>query len=289
MSTLVITGNGFDIWHGLPTSYKHFHDKYSDALSQYTQYFDDFLDTDKAWTVFEESLGSFNEDEFLDKSAYMPDIEEMAENIGMLYGYEDSISFETKELIENITSLFNLWISSIKVDVAIRLTALPSNCKFINFNYTTTLQEVYGILDSNILHIHGKVWGKIVFGHGRPLHTQQFDGNTPWFDDVQKNARSVHGVFYKPVPSIIEQNKAQLKSYGDVKKIIVIGHSMNDIDKPYFEFILNEYPKVKWENYNVGDEIQNTHDRLIKIGVPKENLSSTSTSELENIPLNVQK
>lgn len=289
MSTLFITGNGFDIWHGLPTSYKNFYDKYNDALSQYTQYFDDFLNIDQTWTFFEESLGSFNEDKFLDNSAYIPSIEEMAENIGMLYGYEDSISFETDELINKITSLFNLWISSIKVGGATRLTAMPSDCKFINFNYTTTLQEVYEIPNSDILHIHGKAWKGIVFGHGRPLRTQQFNNNTPWFDNAQQNAGSVHGIFYKPVHNIIEQNKAQLKSYGDVEKIIVIGHSINDIDKPYFEFILNEYPKAKWENYNIDDEIQNTHDKLIKIGIPKVNLSSASISELQNIPLKVQK
>ena len=52
MSTLVITGNGFDIWHKLPTKYKYFHKKYNRSLELYTQYFDDFCDKDKEWENF---------------------------------------------------------------------------------------------------------------------------------------------------------------------------------------------------------------------------------------------
>lgn len=283
MSTLVITGNGFDIWHDLPTSYKNFYDKYGDELSRHTQYFDDFCDIDSEWTYFEESLGSFDHDHFLDDSSYRPSIEEMADNIRMMYGYEDDISFHTRELIENIILSFNRWISSIKVDAAKKMITMPANCQFINFNYTTTLEDVYGIPDSDILHIHGKAWKGIVFGHGRPLWSRQFNDDEPWFNIPQEDAESIYNIFRKPVLDIIERHKAQLKSYGNIQKIIVIGHSVNDIDKPYFEFILSEYPQAKWENYNYGDEIQNTHNKLIKIGVPKENLQSMSTDDLATI------
>ncbi|NLD09047.1 MAG: hypothetical protein GX667_05575 [Xanthomonadaceae bacterium] len=283
MSTLVITGNGFDIWHGLPTSYKNFYEKYSDELSGHTQYFDDFCDIDSEWTNFEESLGSFNQSSFLDNSAYRPSIEEMMDNTGMMYGYEDSIAVETDELIKNITRAFNSWISSIEVDQATRLIAIPADCKFINFNYTTTLEDVYGIPDSNILHIHGKAWEGIIFGHGRPLIKKQFNDVEPWFNAPQEDAESIYNIFRKPVLGTIERHQAQLKNYGNIQKIIVIGHSINDIDKPYFEFILSEYPQAKWENYNYGDEIQNTHNNLIKIGVPKGNLQSMSTDDLATI------
>ncbi|PWD85789.1 bacteriophage abortive infection AbiH family protein [Ignatzschineria cameli] len=283
MSVLVITGNGFDIWHNLPTKYKNFYNKYSDELSPYTKYFDDFGNKDIEWESFEESLGSFNHDYFLDDSSYRPSIEEMADDVKMMYGYEDDISFNTRELIQNITSSFNKWISSIKVNAAKKTITMPVNCKFINFNYTTTLQKVYGIPDSDILHIHGKAWGKIIFGHGRPIWSKQINDDEPWFDIPQKDAESIYNVFRKPVSDIIQQHQAQLKSYGNIKKIIVIGHSINDIDKPYFEFILKEYPQAKWENYNYGNEIQNTHDRLINLGIPKGMLVSGSTADLLKI------
>lgn len=285
MSTLVVTGNGFDIWHGLPTSYKNFYDKYSDELSRHTQYFDDFGDTDSEWTCFEESLGSFDHDRFLDGSSYRPSIEEMADNIKMMYGYEDDISFNTKELIENITHSFNLWISSIKVNAAKKMITMPVNCKFINFNYTNTLQEVYGISEPDILHIHGKAWKGIIFGHGRPLRIKHFNDDEPWFDNPQKDAESVYDVFRKPVFNIIEHHQDTLKSYGDVKKIIVIGHSINDIDKPYFDFILKEYPEAKWENYNYisdkYDGVKDTHNKLIALGIPQENITSAPYENLK--------
>lgn len=285
MSTLVIIGNGFDLWHGLPTSYKNFYDIYNIELEEYTQYFNDFQEDDVEWACFEESLGSFDHDIFLEKAAYQPSIEEMMENRGMLYGYEDAISDKKNELIDSITLAFNKWIASIKVNAAKKKMKMPNDCKFINFNYTTTLQDIYNITDSDILHIHGRTKEKIIFGHGKikTMDDRDLDRHDPWFDDPRNNAESVSDIFHKPVHEILQRNETRLKSYKDLKKIIVIGHSINDIDVPYFQFLSNEYPGVKWENYNYGDEIQNTHERLIQAGVPKNNLSSDSTENLEKI------
>lgn len=285
MSTLVIIGNGFDLWHKLPTRYKDFYDAYSINLEEHTQYFNDFYEKDVEWAYFEESLGSFDHDSFLKGAAYLPSIEEMMENRGMLYGYEDSISDKKDELIESITQSFNKWIASIKVNAAKKKMKMPNDCKFINFNYTTTLQDIYNITDSDILHIHGKTKEKIIFGHGKikTMDDRDLDRYDPWFDDPRNNAKSISDIFHKPVHEILQRNKTRLKSYKNLKKIIVIGHSINDIDVPYFQFLSNEYPEVKWKNYNYGDEIQNTHERLIQAGVPKNNLSSDSTENLGQI------
>ena len=39
---------------------------------------------------------------------------------------------------------------------------------FLNFNYTHTLERLYGIASERILHIHGQIgdkWDKIELGH----------------------------------------------------------------------------------------------------------------------------
>nr|WP_292620255.1 AbiH family protein [Mesorhizobium sp.] len=41
--------------------------------------------------------------------------------------------------------------------------------KFLNFNYTPSLQDLYGVPDANILHIHGAARdpdAKLILGHG---------------------------------------------------------------------------------------------------------------------------
>ena len=44
-----------------------------------------------------------------------------------------------------------------------------NNSVFINFNYTQTLENLYAILSSNILYIHGCAVknDKLIFGHNK--------------------------------------------------------------------------------------------------------------------------
>lgn len=216
----------------------------------------------------------------------------MADSPKNLYGFEDEISNKKDELVGGITSAFNQWIRSIDVNKATKLIELPKSFNFINFNYTTTLQDVYDIPEDNILHIHGKVRERIVFGHGRGISstTQSVrDMSEPWFEQSHRDVSSVPGVFHKPVEDILQRNKEIIEGYGDLTNIIVIGHSVNDIDIPYFKCILNAYPDAKWSNYNHEDfdkgifNVDETHDKLINTGVPEEKLTSKSSEELKTI------
>ncbi|MEZ8159109.1 AbiH family protein [Vibrio splendidus] len=291
MTTLVIIGNGFDIWNGLLTSYWHFHEEYSDSLEEHIQYFDDFCDVDAEWSNFEESLGSFNQDNFHDNAVLQPSLEEMAEDRKLLYGFEDEILNKKDELVDEITKAFHSWISSVDVNMAKKLIEFPECYKFINFNYTTILQDIYLVPESNILHIHGKVKKKLFFGHGlgNDSSGSVSEKTDPWFEQSQRDVSSVRGVFHKPVDEILERNKSQLEGYGDVKEIVVIGHSINDIDMPYFQCILDAYPNAEWQNYNHEnldegiDEVTETHYKLIRAGVPKDRLTSSSSEALKAI------
>lgn len=292
MSTVVILGNGFDIWNKLPTSYWHFFNQYNALLNEYLQYFDDFCDLDAEWANFEESLGSFNQDNFHDNVTWQPSLEELADNPTCLYGFEDEISNKKDELVAKINNAFKTWIASVDVSLATPLIGIPTNLNFINFNYTTTLQDVYGVPDESILHIHGKVRRDIIFGHGRASDSSEGfvrNENEPWFEDSQRNASSIPEIFYKPVEQILENNRAQLEGYGDVTEIIVIGHSINEIDIPYFQCLLAAYPDAHWRNYNYEnldediDAVSETHSKLLSLGVPSEKLTSSTSEALKTI------
>ncbi|QFI38148.1 hypothetical protein FR932_09980 [Moritella marina ATCC 15381] len=291
MATLVILGNGFDIWQGLPTSYSNFHKQYGDSLEEHTQYFDDLCNIDLEWANFEESLGSFDQGNFHDNAAWQPSLEEMADDRTCLYGFEDEISNKKEELVDDITNAFNEWIRSVDVSKATKLIEFPKSFKFVNFNYTTTLQHVYEIPEDNILHIHGRVRNNIVFGHGRGGNSSESiqERDEPWFEESQRSASSVSGIFHKPVDEILERHKHQLEGYGGVTDIVVIGHSINEIDIPYFQCILSAYPDAEWKNYNYQDleegidAVTDTHNKLIGAGVPDEKLISTSSEELKTI------
>lgn len=286
MTTLVIIGNGFDIQNGLPTSYWHFHQKYNNQLDEHFVYFPEFFD-DQEWSSFEDNLGVFDEDNFRDSAAWLPSMDDMIESSKYVNGYNDEISQKTDELVADIKSAFTTWIRTIDVKHATKFMEFPKGFKFINFNYTSTLQDVYLVSDEDVLHIHGKARWDVIFGHGigngnRSSSMEQND--EPWFEESYQTLASVTDKFHKPVHEILEQHRGSLEGYGDVTKIIVIGHSINDIDIPYLKCILNTYPDAVWRNWNhkgeENDGVSDTHDKLLNIGVPVDKLHSLSSKKL---------
>ncbi|EGQ7992894.1 hypothetical protein F6E22_17465 [Vibrio vulnificus] len=285
MTTLVIIGNGFDIQNGLPTSYWHFHQNHHDDLNEHFVFFPEFYD-DQEWSNFEENLGVFNEDDFSEQAVLQPSLDELADSSSsLLYGYEDEMTIKVDELVDAVTDTFKTWIRAIDVTTATQLFEFPNGSKFINFNYTSTLQDIYSVPDEDVLHIHGKARSNVIFGHGIGNGNQStsmpWNKDEPWFDESQRTVASVTDKFHKPVAEILERHRAQLEGYGDVTKIIVIGHSVNDIDVAYFKCILEAYPNAVWENWNYGDGISYTQDKLIALGVPQHRLSSSPSSDLE--------
>ncbi|HAS6161854.1 TPA: bacteriophage abortive infection AbiH family protein [Vibrio parahaemolyticus] len=283
MTTLVIIGNGFDIQNELPTSYWHFQEQYHRRLDEHFAFFPQFFD-DQHWSNFEENLGVFNEEEFNAEAAWQPSLDDMAESSRHLYGYEDEISEKVDELVNDITNSFTTWVRAVDVSSASQRFKFPDGAKFINFNYTSTLQDVYSIPDVDVLHIHGTARWNVIFGHGigdgNQSTSMPWNENEPWFDASQRTLASVTDRFHKPVLEILEQNRSLLEGYGEIDKIMVIGHSVNDIDLPYFRCILDAYPDAVWENWNYGDGITETHDKLIALGVPQDKLSSSSSNDL---------
>jgi len=284
VTTLVIIGNGFDIQNGLPTSYRDFHKLYSSKLNDILVHFPNFFD-DQEWSYFEENLAVFDEDDFRENSALEPSMDDMIESSKYVNGYNDEIEEKVRELVNDIHDSFKAWVKSINVNKALKFMEFPEGCKFINFNYTPTLQQVYLVPDINVLHIHGKVRGNIIFGHGagngNKASSVSFDENEPWFEEANQSLASVTDELYKPVNEILDNNRAALESYGNISKVIVIGHSINEIDVPYFKLIHDTYPDVTWENWNYDEGILESHEKLLNLGVAGSKLNSSCSSGLD--------
>ena len=287
MTTLVIVGNGFDIQNGLPTSYWHFHKKYNTQLNEHFVYFPDFYH-DQEWSNFEENLGRFDEDSFRENEAWKPSMDDMIESSKYVYGYNDEISQKVNELVSDIEGTFKTWIRGIDVKRAIKFMDFPTGCKFVNFNYTSTLQEAYFIPEDDVLHIHGEAKRNIIFWHGLENGNQSSNMepsyDEPWFEDAYENIASVTGKFHKPVNKILNKHRGYLEKHDNVTKIVVLGHSINNIDALYFKCILKAYPGAVWRNWNHKskgyDGVSDTHNKLLGIGVPSEKLCPLSSKNL---------
>ena len=139
---------------------------------------------------------------------------------------------------------------------------------YLTFNYTNTLQSVYGILEANILHIHGSLKESLV--NGEPL---QF-GNPEVYAERLKNrlenkyADNTWGSWITDaIPTIVDLCKALTKNlkqnYDSLKnfiqnqkfdEVVVMGHSFMSVDKPYYDDILIPYlGECKWTFYVYDD------------------------------------
>lgn len=68
---------------------------------------------------------------------------------------EDSPDWIFRPVLDEFLEEFRNWVDSININDAEKVLDLPMECRYLTFNYTETLERVYSIPESNILHIHG--------------------------------------------------------------------------------------------------------------------------------------
>lgn len=264
MSTLYIIGNGFDMWHDLPTSYRHFADFARKLLSDIENYYSLDFNNNNPWHDFENALGAFDPELLL---AEHNEIDVTADDFrpSFVYGLEDEMTEQTDAHVESIREKFAEWIQQIDVSEAAAKIEFPEDALFISFNYTSTLQSVYGINSNRVLHIHGNVdnHDQLIFGHGREIHDvpdvdENGDSTRDMFSDALGNATYPLHALKKPVDEVLTRHSQFFENLKDIKTIVVIGHSLNEIDHPYFRRIADVLPDVSWhviyysENESVG-------------------------------------
>lgn len=166
--TLFIIGNGFDRYHGLPTSY----DDYRKFLLQLScsnagllprgsrdldfDKFPYFADPECGrWSAVEEALEIDYRSLINDAlDAGYPKITD--DNPGW-NDAEIDIESQSKFIFDFTGEQFVQWLKSIEVEVAKPKVAFPKSAAFVTFNYTDTLETIYGVSGCDILHIHGSI------------------------------------------------------------------------------------------------------------------------------------
>lgn len=181
MANIFIIGNGFDVAHGLNSSYEYFYkylsQTYGDVshsrwvlpyIFRESKECDDidaahFLmrlisAIDKSgtrWCDFENSLGKLDYSRFFETD-YMDT-------------YTDALKRSLEISVPKIKKFFNNWIMDMrtneicKIDSFSRLIDIE-NDYFISFNYTHVLEDVYNA--KHVCHVHGDFKSDIIMGHG---------------------------------------------------------------------------------------------------------------------------
>lgn len=278
-TTLYLIGNGFDLFHCLPTKYSDFHTflkhNFPDLEEDLQEYFMLKCDVNYLWKSFEDDLQTFNNSYFFEHINEIDPLEE-GFKLSQIYGLEDDLQQAVKELISKLKEAFFSWVDSIIIDDVPSKCVLKSNSFFISFNYTMVLEEIYKIPTERILHVHGDVindFEELIFGHGASYEEEEtFDKNgeptrTPFTNALSISKNPLYSL-QKKVDAIISGNLEKFESFKDVKEIIVLGHSLGDVDIPYFKkisfYAKNAFWRVSF--YNDDEEVE-FKSKLQSIGI----------------------
>jgi len=264
LTNLFILGNGFDIAHGLATKYQDFHNyllrvypkaaKLSPSFSidssimpdgeevfdenEVVAFIMDIIseaeEEGNNWSDVETSLGKLDFERYLDDMSLLFNLDDDKELFRMAYRYED-VSNNFHKVIVKIKDLFSDWINSIDVlevssKIIFKDLINEKNDLFLNFNYTSILEEIYDV--QNVYYIHGMQNGEIIFGHGEEKNN---------FENIYTGSEfalaEIHLSLKKDTTKSIEEAKLFFSEFSSVKKIYSYGFSFSRVDLPYIREI----------------------------------------------------
>jgi len=297
---LNIIGNGFDLHHGIRSSYFNFKDYLEDNDSDVFEMIEKYLgNTQNFWYSFEQNLAYLDEDSILDHASnYLVSYGADDWSDANHHDYQYEIEQITKPLTSGLQKNFTQWVKQLEIShFKNQLLCFEENSIFLTFNYTSTLEKLYGIDETRILHIHGyvsKEKNELIFGHNYIKPSNNIDlekiknelGEEAYYEYVEKlsdgDIRVTEGTeilnsyfteTFKPTEVIITENKVFFEELSKISKITIIGHSLESVDMPYFEEIVNRInsSEVKWfVHYHKQEDVIKHTQILIKLGVKKD-------------------
>ncbi|POE37809.1 bacteriophage abortive infection AbiH family protein [Pectobacterium odoriferum] len=265
-TTLYIIGNGFDLWHDIPSGFKHFKNYVQSADSDVYREVEEYLPVGENWNELEHALAALDADMLIDNlghfmSSYGDDDWSDAGHHDFQYEVENTVDRLSKKLQAHFAD----WIRTLHIptrDTAPKLLSnLDQQAQFLNFNYTSTLNTVYGIDPQQILFIHGcaaKPDDVLILGH--TWHPSSRHSLNDRHDIAEMDTRLMEAndiidnyfsLTFKRSAEIIAQHSAFFESLVAVEQVIVLGHSLSDVDVSYFQALLAQ-PNVAQAQWTIA-------------------------------------
>lgn len=249
---LYIIGNGFDLHHRIPSSYADFGRYVSGFDPSLHRLFENYFSFDGNWADFENTLAHLDVDLILDEaSTYLVPYSADDWSDAFHHDYQYEIDRIVSSLSEGLKKRFTEWICRLAIPAPsscqVPLLDLPWDSRYLTFNYTNTLQKLYGVSPDHITYIHNQAAGldsDLVLGHGvSPKTIASLNAGADLEDQdtrVTQANECIDDYFsrtYKPTDRVISAHQAFFDSLSDVKRICVLGHSLSEVDWPYFLLI----------------------------------------------------
>ena len=259
---LYIIGNGFDINHGLPTSYSDFLKyvclNHHDQFHKFGTMFSD-SNPSKLWSDFEYELGNFDVIGSIHRNIKTWD------DIVKLYPHDGFLKIG--KIIETfrgkLIDLFEMWVKETIIEKhATAKYILDRSDYYLVFNYTNVLNTTYCIDESHTCYIHGNCANnhlrKPEVGHGlsnekiKEYVNSQVEKIIPLVKKTNFSVENISSEYEELLKLLRKESQLlleQKRKFFDlvlgfnIESVWILGHSMSEIDSLYLNEINNFIPQ----------------------------------------------
>lgn len=310
---LYVIGNGFNLMHGVRSSYYAFRDTLG-KNSVLLHALENFITFEDIWADFEEALAHFN------INAMSNDV--IVDNwLDILGAYDEDAGasefFQATEaaanpimtVVNELPRRFRMWVETLSIGTDDRplQDILRKNGQVLCFNYTEFIETLYGFHEDNICYIHGcrrkkKCFPKerLILGHmpREDTYSYDFDDNSlKWIkdpfklstidvaqDNVIRLISEGDEALTKNSKDIIYDQDALFAGLSKIEDIVTIGHSLSPVDWDYFSEIVSRIPNIKdvrWYFACHGlHNLDNLEKLIAKLGIDRSAVSIFRTDDI---------
>lgn len=242
---LYIIGNGFDIRHGLPTGYKHFKSYVAKNDQELYDAIEEYIPAGDEWNELESALGKIDYELILQNSEmFLASYNTDDWSDAYHHDYQYEVDKITRMLSARLKEQFTDWVKGINISDAYNseqyIPPIPRESLYFSFNYTNTLQQIYAVPDAQIIHIHGNCSydDDLILGHSfrveKPLNPYIGPDQDTRIAEAYDSINEYFGNTFKPSEDIIKEGSIFFSSLKNVDEVIVLGHSLAEVDGEYF-------------------------------------------------------
>lgn len=282
---LYVIGNGFDLWHGIPSSYGDFKQYVRHHDHNLFEAVENYLPTESNWSDLEDALANVDVDGIIDNLGdFMVSYSADDWSDSYHHDFQYEVDLVVQRLSTELRTQFGQWIRTLKIptpDTATKcLTTIDKGAIFLSFNYTSTLKDLYGVADGHVLHIHGNAAQQdqeLILGHSWNPKQRKSLNDRPDIEEVDTRLMEANNILdnyfsttFKPSQQLIQEHSQFFTQLNAIDTVCVLGHSLSDVDRPYFQAILSRKSIATAQWYiacRSNEDCEKKSARLTELGV----------------------
>lgn len=263
---------------------------------------------DRLWAEFETALADFEPEEVFEKVKDYIDDTNPHEFGAAGWETEKYINLITRNMPEALNEFIRFESGTplaVQYPHNIDSLKLPLSQEslYLSFNYTDTLERFYQIPASQICYIHGKSGyrANLMIGHGvdplvhhdeprqkrEPVYDLllQTSAQDPWEDPSEDHYSMSENLVreeidlywsrsFKDAKANLQNNSAFFDRFSNVSTVTIMGHSLSDVDLPYFEEVKRRVSSdALWEvSFYSDSEDREKKSTLMSLGIAEERI-----------------